>query len=122
MFAVKDEIFRDEGPDRADLGGGCPGEEAGPESPVKESKEWGALHGVKNCQLLFSISQHTPVWCLALSVHCGPSVTPSRPSKKLEAASTNRLLVPTVKAALDIPKLAHSGFIKDNIWLIIANI
>ena len=55
MFAVKDEVFRDEGPDGANLGGGCPGEETRPETPVEESKESRALHGVKNCQLLFSI-------------------------------------------------------------------
>ena len=45
MFAVKDQIVRDEGPDRVDLGWGCSGEDARSEGPVEESEQCGVPHG-----------------------------------------------------------------------------
>ena len=56
---MKDEIMRDEGPDRDSLGAaGCSGEDAGSEGPVEEVEQCGALHVDKKCQLLSQIIMH----------------------------------------------------------------
>ena len=58
---MKDEIVRDEGPDRVDLGRGCSGEDGRLEAPVEEGEECRVLHAVIKCQLLLYIVQ-----CLGL--------------------------------------------------------
>ena len=56
---MKDEIIRDEGPDRDNLGtAGCSGEDAGSDCPVEEVDQCGALHVDKKCQLLSQIIMH----------------------------------------------------------------
>lgn len=53
MFAVKDEIIRDEGPHRDSLCSGCSAEAAGSDCPGDEVEQCGAPHAVIKRQLLF---------------------------------------------------------------------
>ena len=47
MVAVKDEVVRDEGPGRVDLGGDWPGGDSRPEGSVEEFAQYRGLHAVK---------------------------------------------------------------------------